>query len=86
MTITEILTNASQALIVAQTLPVGDPRVTTALSLLGLSIDLMQSLHRQGLFNPDVPIEVDEIGLKLVTNMQAQWRALGVDDPMPDRR
>lgn len=79
MTVTGLLLNAETALTLVQTFPLTDPRVTLAIQLLAGTVSVVQSLHRRGIFDPTIPIEVEEIGLALTANIQAQLKALGMD-------
>ncbi len=78
MTIAELLTNAQTAVALASTFPIA-PQVTLALQLLGSTVTVIQNLYQRGIFDPNMAIEVDDIGLELTQNIQAQLDELGLD-------
>lgn len=77
-TIHTILDTARQVALGAHGLPLGDPRITLALELILSGLSVVQALETRGVFSASTPIELDDIGLALYQNMQAQWEELGL--------
>jgi len=78
MTIAELLINAQAAIALASAFPVG-AQVTLALQLLKSTVTVIQNLYQRGILDPTMTIEVDDIGLELTKNIQAQLDELGPD-------
>lgn len=84
ITIDLILANAQRALFIAQSFPITEPRIALTIQLLSGTIGLLQSLSAKGVFTGQQAIEVDEIGVALLANIQAQLDQLAA--PAPEAR